>query len=927
MNRQGIPSLLAVALLASVMALPMIPAQAVYPNLVVTDLRILEQYDTPEWIDGEVSPATVEVQATIHNNGGSPSMGYRIDYYWVDDDGADWLNGEPSNSFDISERVIEEGDTYKQPPMQWDILPDQHGSGALRVVLQPSGHDRDSTDNTFTNATHIAVHDIHVSFSEADRTLHNPADTRFVRVQVRNDGTVAETVGLAIAQETVQPAVRSGDIASSLQYDSLDVAPGETMESTLFVDYLFSGDHGQFTASFDIEATAYDRVLSATTPLFFNGEGAPPADAPVQLQRRDNDPLVVPESGAVTRGFSVTNVGDAPDTYRVQPVKDPAWTASVGLPGLDDGPHVRIALEPGQTQAVRMTLQAPDDAAPGAPTEAGIRVQSDRPMDPDDDPWPTDPVEAVWTYRVAGPAVRIEPAADWDLQPYRGDPVHASVVVHNDGTEPTPIPSNLRLVVSEGDDASATLAPPEVVERGASKAMQLNPPVVFTGEGLVVFTVDWLTPDTTIHQEPLQLEGFIHVPDATIHAADNLTAAPGETVGYRTGDHAFTVTNSGNAEETFAASANAAVGGVHLVSNPTFTLSPGQSRTVALDHHVPLPTGPLQAINVTLHVAISGRPDLNWTASTTTEILDENPPIIEPVALPVEWALEGTLPLNVTTTDETSIASVDVTHLGPDGRVDVHAMAAATVGDHWLLGVKVDEVGDHAFSFKAWDIHGNNATLDAGTVRVHPIPPPALTLTGPVEATVVSPNSTFQVNVTDIRPIADVKVQFEVIANEPFWQSTLDLDQGIADFNASAAPNGPFAIIVEATNDAGAKTRVVRNVIMEGQPETSSTDDQGEARINDKDTPPPSITGILLALLAMARRMRRRGGGGGTTGRPCQPAHRLHATFVPSHADPFCPFVARGPTVARVTATRYLARRLCVGQPPRATVYPGGRCT
>lgn len=825
----------------------------VYPDLTITDFGIVSG-TIPEWIDGKVHPTILDVQATVYNRGGSPSAGFRIDYYWVDAQGAHWLNGEEKNSFDVYDGgEIPAKTSRDQPPMPWTIQPHQKGAGALRAELTPLGYDRYSSNDAFQTATFtIPVHEIQLTIPGPGYGLHNPQDTRFVQVTAHNAGNVPETIDLGIQGETIQPIDRHADVTPFLQYTTMELEPGETKESSLFVDYEFSGDDGEFTVSYTIQATtSYQRTLEATTPTFtgVGGNEPPPDGSPVELVRADDDPLVIPQAGAVTRWFLVTNTGTVSDSYRVHPVVEPGWAAEVGLEGLEDASSARLALEPAEERLVRMTLYPPHDAVAGQPTDAGLRAETDH---------LGDSVQRIWSFRVDGPAVRIESDPQWDPSPYQGDPVRAMLVVHNDGTRPTTEGAKMRLQATGGDVLDILDDVNVVIPAGQSMQMAVESESLFTGEGPVAFTVEWVEGGDPIHKTPLNVVGFIRAPAVTIHAAEGLPGAPGETVRYRIGDHAFKVTNEGNARETFHIEARTDGGTVERITEGPITLDPRQQQTIPLDHALPIPTGPTDHLNVSLKASIAGRPDLNWTANTTTSIFDQSAPDIDADGLPVEWALGGNLSISAVVSDDSAVHSVNATHRAPDGTESVHALLPVGDGeeDEWAVEIHLDQVGGHAFFLFAKDIHGNNATVTLDVVQVRPIPGPNVSLDGPAGASIVAPNTTYQVNVSDERPIAIVKVLFHDKDGKPVWERELDADSDLLRFNLSEAPNGPITITVQAINDAGAHSTVVLQVIMQGQPmgeEAVANDDLADSE-EKKSTPFPATGGLLIPLLAWLRR-------------------------------------------------------------------------
>lgn len=836
---------MALVLVLVAVQLPVLLAQGTTAraDLAVTDLRVLGTM--PEWVEGQARPANALVQANITNVGTASAVGYRLDYYWVPDGGTPrWLNGQEATSFDVSdpeEKPIDRGATRVQPPMDWTLQAGQTGSGAIRAVLTPFGPDQTRANDRRDLHTVVQAHDLDISILGEEGALHNPKETRFFQIQIANLGNVRETVQLQLRGGHADPEDRLADLSAGLDYKTLQVEPGDSGRATLFVDYVFSGAVGAFRASFDVAAaTSYGVTLLGSTPaLNFSADELPPG-TPAKVTRKDTARLVVPPGGPLTTEFQVTNFGSRAEVYSVEAQSDAGWMATVGQAALEDRPAVRIGLMPGQSGDLRMTLHAPADAIPGTPAGAGVRVTSGR---------PSDPAEANWPFRVKGPAVIVESAAGLDLQPYQGDSIGGPVVLRNDGDSPTPMDTQIVLSVTGAETGTWSQLVPAIAP-GGRQTVVLATGQTHTGEGSVAFTISPWSPSGAFHNESLQLDGFVHVPNLTVRPAQPGTGTPGQTVSYRMGASAFSVTNGGNTEESYRATAKSDFGTAALVTSPTFTLAKGETRTIAVDHILPVPVGTVRQANLSVSVSIVGKPALNWTANTTTQIVDVAPPSLEAVRLPPIWALGGRLPLQVNVTDDSAVASVEAVHVHPNGIRQQWPLTR--LGGSWKGEVILDAIGNHTLHYIAADLDGNNASTQASVVAVKAIPPPTLSLEGPLEGTVIERNATFQIQVNDTLPLARITVKVEG-ANKTVWTRNLDPAQTSLGFDLLNSTTGPLVITVEAMNAAGATSTVVRTLTVKAPVSTgpSATTEP------TKDTPSATLGAIALVLALLAGQRRR----------------------------------------------------------------------
>ncbi len=790
----------------------------------------LEVAGEPQWIHGDPVGGP-EVRFTVHNAGSTPIAGYTIEYHWVQGGQKTWLRGTHAASVDAGGPLEALASRPHQQP--WTLQIGQEGWGAVLVLITPDTQSVAQPNVEATVTRFVPVHDLDLVLPGDDQTIR-PLETRFARAHVTNHGNVPETIDLNHTAH-VEPARRLGDLEDYLQYSTLVVPPGATRVSTLFVDYHFNGESGAFTANHTLTVqTGYGRTLEATTPDLSGGVGNLPDPSPFRLEGVGDLPTV-PEGGTATADYRITNTGNAADTYRLTAVPATGWQAEPFLPGATppSGGGIRAALDPGQFLQFSVEIQAPADAAPGTPADVVLRVVSDRRL--------AQPVDEAWRFRVQGPAVRVEPAGDWDDALYTGDAARVAVHVHNDGDASSPV-GTLRLRVLPAPGAEPVLvatAGAPVVLPGQSATVALDAGT-YSEPGPAHFLIDWI--GAGVHAQSLDRERFLRDAAVGLTLPAPLAGAPGELVGYRAGNHVLVVRNDGNAEETFRAHVTS--GDVLLAADPVFTLAPGQQRSLSFDHRVPRPAGLQPHVDAAITVALADRPDRNWTARVSTQVLDVNPPLLQTVDVPSLWTLGEPLVLTVSAADDSAVQSVRVHQTDPSGTVMVHEMARSTA-ENWTRSLAL-AAGNHSLSFSARDAHGNEANVSATAVEVRPVPPPSVQVVGARDGSQVRPDVLLEVLVEDELPIQSVTVQVRN-GTSVLWQRNLDPGERPIRFDLAGTPAGAVTVMVEATNAAGSRSNQTLALTV-----VDAADPPADLDVSSNDAPAPALWSLLAAVLAGA---------------------------------------------------------------------------
>lgn len=817
------------------------------PRLTIDDLQVTGD---PAWIHGE-QDGQPTVRFTVHNQGSTDVPGYAIEYHWVGDDGeTTWLRGTKQNSTDVAGRL--RADDSRDHEQAWDLLPHHRGEGTVRVTVTVDPPQGDDPGTQESIGLFVPVHHVAVNVPGEDQTIR-PHETRFFRASMTNHGNQEEILRLEIEERRVEPEEVGSDLEEYLQHVDLVVPPGATRNSTLFVDYGFFGEDIPFSVTYDLQVeTGYGRILNTTTPDLLGVAGTVPPESPFRLERTDASPLVVPSDGNLTRAFRLTNTGTSDDTYRVTALPATDWEAAADLPGADPPPGegVRAALEAGLSMQFDLTVRAPEGALQGTPADVILRVVSDR--------RPTEPVDHAWSFRVQGPAVRIEPTEGWDATTYRGDPAHLMVSVHNDGDRATPEQAEVRLHADSATDPVANATVPSIRPGGTAEV------VLDAGNhsvaGPVHLVADWASVPADIHVEALERELFIRDPSVILTPPAPLLGMPGETVGYRAGTHAFVVRNTGDSEETFLARVTTDGGEARLVSDAWFLLAPGGQRIIPIDHHLPDPAGTMVGVNASVHVSIEDRPDLNWTAGVVTGIVDVLPPTLEPGALPALWTTGEALNLTVSVVDDSAVHAVQVDHTDPSGARTVHAMRPDAGGaGPWTHEVVLSLAGNHSFVFIAQDAHGNEASSVTSVVGARPFPPPVVELLALSDGDKVHPSNAFDVRVQDGLPIARVTARALNDTGGTVWERDLEVSDGTARFDFAGTPLGDVTVVVEAVNAAGGHSN--QTVSVSVVPRTAAQPDGLDG--DGGKTLPVSVVlpALSVALGGVIARRWRTGGG------------------------------------------------------------------
>lgn len=795
----------------------------------------------PRWVDGEP-----QGQPAVHftlRNSGSTATAYVIEYHWVRSGQATWLRGTQEHSTDGGTLAGDESRPFDQ---EWGLRPEHQGAGAVRVTVKAGATAGSATSDSWS--LFVPVHDMDLAVEGDGGEIH-PGETRFFRIHATNEGNLDQTI-LLDRTGHAEPAGRLADLADLLQHGELVVPPGETRTTTLFLDYEFSGDANPFQAWYDVTVgTAYGRTLAAATPVLNATMGTLDDGSAVWFERTGDGPPYVPFAAPVEDLFHVENVGPSDDTYRIRTQAEPGWTVLVGLDGVAWAAEQRVALTSGQVEDFHLSVEPPAHAVRGTPADVTVRILSDRPMDP---------VERTWTYRVHGPAVRVEADPHWEASPYLGDEAKAVVRLSNDGDEPTPDSGTLRLTweaagstLNTSDVAIPVLGPAEsvVVDVAAGN---------HSVAGVVTARVEWSEDeDDPVYAPSLTRDVFVRRAEAVVVPAAALHGAPGELVGYRNGQHAFVVRNDGNAEETFVAEAMAEAGSATVASDAVFQLAPGEQRTLAVDQRIPRPSGDLLEVDATLEIRVQARPDLNWSAGVTTAIEDDVPPMVEEPRLPGLWTSGQDLPLTLMADDDSEVSAVWVLHTDHEEIDAVHALAPSNESGRWTVVLPGLHTGDHSFVFGAQDAHGNDVETSSDVVEVRPVPPPALEVTGPAEGAEVVANATFAVRVEDPLGVERVSASARNESNAIVWERAIVPDAGNYSFNLTGTPPGLVTVKVEAVNPAGSRSHQTLNLTVKAPPAPAPSPEPtgGPAAVPPEEvTPVPAVWPVVAVLVGLGLR-------------------------------------------------------------------------
>lgn len=810
------------------------------PDLRVTEVRVVGPW--PAWTHGE--PTKTSVQLTVTNVGGQTASGYAIEYEWVRGGQVGWMNEDQGRSVDAEYATLDPGISREHEPVDWRLQPGQRDAGALRVSIRPFGADGSSANNMLANATFVPVHDVALSMPSEDVTVLAD-EIRFVRVTVANRGNTDETLSVRVNESFVTPPERAEDLETTLQDGTMKVAPGASGVATLFVRYAFSGVQDPFDAAFHLATeTEYGRVVEAAAPPFQMRTGTLAPGSPVTLDRTGTTDLIVDADGELIVPFRLVNDGMKSDTYTVSASGSPGWDATA--------PTDRIGLHPGEEAGFPVRIVPPPDAPSGTPGTFTVSVQSDRPADPHEEDWPV---------RVDGPSVRLVANGSWSGDAYVGEPAEARIHIKNVGSQPTPADATIEVRSPDLDEATTVVVPAPVVAAGASQAITVPVSEYATG-GTVRFEAEWVPPDgILVDRDGLAHDVFVHAPAFDVAAPPDLEGAPGETVAYRTGAYVFTLRNEGNAEETLLIHARSDAGtALADVPGGRVTLGPGETRSIPLDHRLPLPSGTLDEVHATVEVALADHPGLAWNATVATRIVDENPPVQAPEPLPALWTLGEPMPVEVAVDDDAAVKSVEAAVADPGGDTHTTALGRQDDSGPWTASVELSGPGNYTVAFSATDVHGNEADVGPFAVEVREVPPPRVELSGPEPQAIVQPDEEFEVAVNDTLPLTRVTARAVALNETVHWTRDLTVDESRARFNLSGTPDGLVRIEVEAVNSAGSRTTVERMVVVERPPEATQAPVAAADPTPTSEAPGAAVFGTGLALLMAAVQAGRRGG-------------------------------------------------------------------
>ncbi len=805
------------------------------PSVAVADLQV-EWIDVvgpePAWIHGAPTGA-MEVRVKVLNNGTAPSSGYRLDYHWVKNGQATWLNGADNESASFGVGGPLDDGAFRVDGLTWLLKDGQHGLGAVRVTIRPAGPDGGAGNNVDSHAMSIPTHQIAMDVVGGAQEIRSE-ETRFVRVRLVNHGNTAETVDL-----TLKGLGDAARLNGSLESTQIIVLAHSSNATPLFVHYRFTGEDDPFAAQYAIEAaTGYGRSLEAVTPTFASSPEPLPPGSLATLARLDSVPLDLdPGSGLAVR-LVLTNHGATSDTYLVDASpSDPGWTAAPD--------RSRIALNAGESVFVTVQVDALASVNKGSTSTLRVHYQSAR-----DAVLEKHSSVLEVPLRIHGPAIRLEPAADWPSNPYVGDSINLTVRLVNHGDRATPGDATVTLQLEGTGTWREELSLPAPIVQPGQAAVLRFPLGPLHHPGAAHIDANWDAPDTGIAKQGMFHSILVHDPAFTIIVPEGLEGAPGEAVGYRTPERVISIRNDGNAEETLVLAMTAGHGAASiLLDDMGVTLAPGENRSVPFEHHLPLPAGATSSVQANLTATIAGRNDLVWRANITTLINDTRPPTLNlSRPMPSVWTLGEPLPLLVEADDDSAVARVAWSHANPAGESVLHDMAPGATAGQWVGAVTFSTSGKHVIWLFAQDTSGHVTTLPLPPVNASALPAPTIHFVGdPVVE--VDANHVFEIHVKDERPIASVSLRIIGPSAGEGIVKDLELDgNGSTTFDLRGAPAGPLTLIIQAQNNAGARSELTHNVSLRSAQEQVMATNEGSGK---QSIPAPGAL-VLLALAVPA---------------------------------------------------------------------------
>lgn len=780
-----------------------------------------------QWIHG--SPSQQNVKVTVTNAGTMDSGPYRINYQWIAGSTVTWLNGNEQGSFDVHSPGLPDGASATHT-IPWTLQPAQTGAGAIRVTVSGGG-DSGSAGNQKPLALFVPVQNVSLGTANVEQTIHAD-EVRFMRVNASNLGNVLQEILVEPPEIVAGPTDR---LQAELSQTAFFIEPGRNITLTLFATYPFEGDTSPFAVTYELSMeTKYGRTVTIVLPTIHGDPGPRPAPSAFTFNRVGSGDVTAPPGASVNVPFRLTHDGSDADVFIVEASAGTDWQVR---PAFE-----RVGLLPHEVHEFNVTLTFPEFAPLGTRDVAKATARSHRDL----------PVtEIPLNLRVDGPIVVVEADEAWPPTYYVDDQATIPLRATNLGNQPTP--SDGRIVVR----ASATTGEPTE----ASAALPVIPP---GAEALVTVALDAFA-----QPGPLQLAIIVESPteavatkgfvaDLLIHDADieiqpplGLSGAPGEIVAYRSAGQMFRVKNNGNAPETVLIIPTAKGNAILPSGFEELLILPGDTRSVPLDHELPLPAGPSPRARLNLTAAIRDRPTINWTSFVETDVLDQVPPTIDDPNLYPKAARGEAVRLSLHVTDDTQVTRVTATVVAPSGAR--RPLTFTSDGpDIWTALFTPTELGNHSIEVTARDRVGRTTNRTLYT-HAETIAPPVVTLRGPRDGATVFANDTYLVEAHDALGIASITLTFMDAGRNTIRATALEHVGGNASFNLTDLPSGVIGIKISATNPAGARTTITQTAVLAHALQTPAATPLAEPEreaATSRDAPGLSFA-VALAILAM----------------------------------------------------------------------------
>lgn len=800
--------------------------QSSLPDLEVEDVQVV---GSPQVLDGQAQGATIAT--TVRNNGPVAVSGYRLVYAWVLSGGGQIpLNAGPATaSTDVQERTLAAG-TAAHHQWAWALQPSQRGAGAVRVTVElasASTTDREPANNARAQDTFVTVRSVAASFPTTPVDLHAD-ETRFVRLAVRNDGNIAETVALRIAP----PTGDANRLRLELDPASLVVPAGGAATATLLVTFPFDFDTTPINAAVTVVANAYgsDRAVAAP-PL--RSTDAPYSPSAFQSTLNGPPRLVAPAPGqAVEQPFTLRNTGTDQDIYDVSVDAPPGWSL--------EATPARVLLQPGESQAVRLRAVAPADASPSHAAQGTLRAESVH---------PAAPTQAAVDLRVSGPALRLAievPAGT----AYVRDNVTVAVVAANEGDQP----SAARRVGLHGVGAAQGIAADidvPVLPAGGSFRFPVQLPTL-TQAGAA--TLELRSAPAAEAEATAQLG--VRQPRLTIVAPPPAAGVAGQQVLYAVAPAVFVVRNDGAHAEEVDLAVLATPGQAALVGPSRLELAPGEARSVAVAQWLPAQPGPLAKAPLNFTARIAARPSFAWHNQTATQLADTLGPQAAVAERANAWTVGRPYPVAVQAADPAGVASVRLTITPPQGANVTVALTASADGT-WRGNATFAVPGEHRLSAVATDRRGNAGAPATWFAAAHAAPVPRIQVTVPAGG---------GWDLADPLPVQVLdgeaqRLRFTVRQDgQVIHEGEVGLSAGAAAVPLGPAVAGDAIVRLEAVGEgpSGETTLVLR---LTKRNATADPDPvPREAWADGKESPTPMAASLAAVAVGVLLARRRRGG-------------------------------------------------------------------